>query len=101
MAELDVNQMRMIKRLHLSKPSYWLSSHPSDRSAWISVLDPSCIRPLEGLHTLHLCVNTKISYDLDPWSMDSHYDARSRVRPGAPLATSGFASGGSYGDYQR
>lgn len=76
MAELDVNQKRMIKRLHLSRPSYCLSSHPSDRSAWMSVLGPSCIRPLEGLHTLHLCVDMKISYDLDSWSMTSHYDAR-------------------------
>ena len=42
----------------------------------MSVLDPFCIRPLEGLHTLHLCVDMNISYDLDPWSMDSHYDAR-------------------------
>lgn len=75
-AELDANQKRTIKRLHLSRPSYCLSSHPSDRSAWMSVLDPSCIRPLEGLHALHLCVDINISYDLDPWSMNSHYDAK-------------------------
>ena len=76
MAELDVNQKRMIKSLHLSRPSWCLSSHPSDRSAWMKALDPSSIRLLEGLRTLHLCVDMNISYDLGPWSMDSPYDPR-------------------------
>ena len=76
MAELDVNQKRMIKKLHLSRPSYCLSNHPSDRSAWMSALDPSSIRLLEGLRTLHLCVDMNIPDDLDPWSMDSPYDAK-------------------------
>ena len=59
LAALGPNQKRMIRSLHLSRPAILLRYDviDSNRVAWWEALRPSSIRLLEGLRTVHLCLD--------------------------------------------
>ena len=77
LARLDPNQKKMIRSLHLSRPSSRLCMFPSAKKAWMKALEPSSIRSLEGLRTVHLCVDMNMPLPRYPWDSDiPDYDER-------------------------
>lgn len=60
LANLDPNQKSMIRSLHLSRPSVDISVRTSNRTTWMHALQPSSIRTLQGLRTVHLCLDMNI-----------------------------------------
>lgn len=72
LAGLDPKQQKMIRSLHLSRPSVDTPNRASDRSAWMSALEPSSIRALEGLRTVHLCLEMNI-HTHNSWYAQTSY----------------------------
>lgn len=61
LASLESRQRKMIRGLHLSRPPLDVSIRDGDRLVWSKALEPPSIRRLEGLRTLHLCLDMCIS----------------------------------------
>ena len=65
LASLESRQRKMIQSLHLSRPPINASIRDGNRLVWFEALEPSFIRRLESLHTVHLrldmCVPCKCS----------------------------------------
>ena len=59
LAGLGLNQKRMIRSLHLSRPATRVRRHINHSYwwAWKDALEPSSVRLLEGLRTVHLCLD--------------------------------------------
>lgn len=65
LASLGSRQREMIRSLHLSRPPTNVFIRDGNRLEWSQALEPSSIRRLDGLHTVHLrldmCVPCKCS----------------------------------------
>lgn len=75
LANLGPEQKKNIKSLHLSRPSVDVSVRLSDQLAWMDALEPSSIRTLESLDTVHLCLDMNTHYP-NSWTSSTAYNAK-------------------------
>ena len=75
LANLGPEQKKNIKSLHLSRPSVDVSVRLGDKLAWMDALEPSSIRTLEGLNTVHLCLDMNIHHP-HSWTSSTAHNAR-------------------------